>query len=69
MQKTISVPPTVACEACRGTGAEGGAEPTTCPTCKGWQACEVDGPTPQHHTHHEPCPTCEGMGWVEEETE
>ncbi|MGB0798265.1 MAG: DnaJ domain-containing protein, partial [Planktomarina sp.] len=32
LQKTINVPTSVACDGCSGTGAEGGAEPTTCPT-------------------------------------
>ena len=35
IQKTINVPTSVACDACSGTGAEGGSEPTTCPTCSG----------------------------------
>ena len=32
-QATISVPGSVACDVCNGSGAEGGAEPSTCPTC------------------------------------
>ena len=35
LQKTINVPTSVACTECNGTGAESGAEPTTCPTCSG----------------------------------
>ena len=35
IQKTINVPSSVACHSCNGTGAEGGAEPVTCPTCNG----------------------------------
>ncbi|MFC3119135.1 molecular chaperone DnaJ [Jhaorihella thermophila] len=35
VQKTISVPTSVSCSECSGTGAEGGVEPTTCPTCSG----------------------------------
>ena len=35
LQKTINVPTAVQCDTCSGTGAEGGSEPTTCPTCSG----------------------------------
>ena len=35
MQKTITVPTAVSCGSCNGTGAEGGSEPMTCPTCSG----------------------------------
>jgi molecular chaperone DnaJ len=35
VQKTITVPGSAACTSCNGTGAEGGAEPQTCPTCSG----------------------------------
>ena len=34
-QKTISVPTSVNCDTCTGTGADGGADPSTCPTCSG----------------------------------
>src|SRR3546814_5130327 len=34
-QSTIKVPTSVGCDACSGTGAEGGAAPITCPTCNG----------------------------------
>ena len=34
-QKSIRVPTLAACDACHGSGAEGGAEPVTCPTCSG----------------------------------
>ena len=35
LQKTINVPTSVACDECNGSGAEGGSEPATCPTCAG----------------------------------
>ncbi len=35
MQKTVNVPTAVGCGSCNGTGAEGGSEPQTCPTCSG----------------------------------
>ncbi|MEC8195386.1 MAG: DnaJ domain-containing protein, partial [Pseudomonadota bacterium] len=31
LQKTINVPTSVSCDSCNGSGAEGGAEPATCP--------------------------------------
>lgn len=36
VHKTISVPGSVQCDICHGSGAEGGAEPQTCPTCSAW---------------------------------
>ena len=35
LQKSINVPTSVQCGSCEGSGAEGGAEPATCPTCSG----------------------------------
>jgi molecular chaperone DnaJ len=35
LNKQITVPSSVACGSCNGTGSEAGAEPTTCPTCSG----------------------------------
>ena len=32
LSKQITVPTSVACGSCNGSGSEGGAEPTTCPT-------------------------------------
>ena len=34
-QKNVSVSSSVACDKCKGSGAKGGAEPSTCPTCSG----------------------------------
>ena len=34
-RKTIRVPRLSECDSCNGSGAEGGAEPVTCPTCSG----------------------------------
>ncbi|MCB1883439.1 MAG: molecular chaperone DnaJ, partial [Geminicoccaceae bacterium] len=31
----VRVPTSVPCEICDGSGAEGNAEPTVCPTCRG----------------------------------
>jgi molecular chaperone DnaJ len=59
LQKTINVPTSVACEACEGSGAEGGAEPTTCPTCSGMGKVRAQQ---GFFTVERTCPTCSGMG-------
>jgi molecular chaperone DnaJ len=78
VQKTISVPTSVACSACSGTGAEGGAEPVSCPTCSGLgkvraqqgfftveRTCPTCGGAGQIVKN--PCKTCHGAGRVEKE--
>jgi molecular chaperone DnaJ len=47
----------VACGACNGTGAEGGAEPTTCPTCSGMGKVRAQQ---GFFTVERTCPTCSG---------
>ncbi len=77
-QKTISVPTSVACSGCSGSGAEAGAEPVTCPTCSGMgkvraqqgfftveRTCPTCGGAGQ--TIKNPCKTCHGAGRVEKE--
>ncbi|MBL4915777.1 molecular chaperone DnaJ [Szabonella alba] len=59
VQKTINVPTSVACDTCRGTGAEGGAEPVTCPTCSGMGKVRAQQ---GFFTIERTCPTCNGMG-------
>lgn len=61
MQKTINVPTAVACSACDGSGAEGGAEPTTCPTCSGMGKVRAQQ---GFFTVERTCPTCSGMGQI-----
>src|SRR3989338_8860637 len=61
VQKTISVPTSVACDTCRGTGAEGGAEPVTCPTCSGMGKGRAQQ---GFFTVERTCPTCNGMGQI-----
>jgi len=61
MQKTINVPTSVACEACSGTGAEGGTEPVTCPTCSGMGKVRAQQ---GFFTVERTCPTCGGMGQI-----
>ncbi|KAB2887009.1 MAG: molecular chaperone DnaJ [Albidovulum sp.] len=78
VQKSINVPTSVACTACNGTGAEGGAEPQTCPTCSGMgkvrasqgfftveRTCPTCGGAGQ--TIKNPCKSCHGAGRLEKE--
>lgn len=77
-RKTIRVPRLSECEACNGSGAEGGAEPVTCPTCSGMgkvraqqgfftveRSCPTCGGSGQIVKN--PCKTCTGSGRVEKE--
>jgi molecular chaperone DnaJ len=59
IQKTINVPTSVACGTCSGTGAEGGAEPVTCPTCSGMGKVRAQQ---GFFTVERTCPTCGGAG-------
>jgi len=61
IQKSISVPSSVACDACDGSGAEGGAEPTTCPTCSGMGKVRAQQ---GFFTVERTCPTCGGLGQI-----
>lgn len=61
VQKTITVPGSVACTACNGTGAEGGAEPVSCPTCSGLGKVRAQN---GFFTVERTCPTCNGAGQV-----
>ena len=60
-QKTINVPTSVACDVCKGTGAEGGAEPATCPTCSGVGKVRAQQ---GFFTVERTCPTCSGAGQI-----
>ena len=59
MQKTVTVPTAVGCGSCNGTGAEGGSEPQTCPTCSGMGKVRAQQ---GFFTVERTCPTCSGMG-------
>ena len=61
LQKTINVPTAVSCTSCEGTGAEGGVEPTTCPTCSGMGKVRAQQ---GFFTVERGCPTCSGLGQV-----
>jgi len=58
---TITVPGSTSCDACSGTGAEGGAEPTTCPTCSGHGKVRAQQ---GFFTVERSCPTCQGRGQI-----
>ena len=57
----IRVPTAVSCEACDGSGAEGGAQPVTCPTCHGAGKVRTQQ---GFFTVERTCPTCRGAGQV-----
>ncbi len=59
LQKTVTVPAAVSCGSCSGTGAEGGSEPVTCPTCSGMGKVRAQQ---GFFTVERTCPTCNGIG-------
>ncbi|SFN42694.1 molecular chaperone DnaJ [Roseovarius lutimaris] len=61
LQKTIKVPTAVPCDECNGSGAEGGGEPTTCPTCSGMGKVRAQQ---GFFTVERTCPTCGGLGQI-----
>ena len=61
LQKTINVPGSATCNVCSGTGAEGGSEPTTCPTCSGMGKVRAQQ---GFFTVERTCPTCSGLGQI-----
>jgi len=61
VQKTIRVNTLSSCDACSGTGAEGGAEPVTCPTCSGMGKVRAQQ---GFFTVERTCPTCGGLGQI-----
>lgn len=60
-RRSIRVPTLALCEACNGTGAEGGAEPVTCPTCSGMGKVRAQQ---GFFTVERTCPTCNGSGQI-----
>ncbi len=61
LQKTITVPTSVKCGTCNGSGAEGGSEPQSCPTCSGMGKVRAQQ---GFFTVERSCPTCNGVGQI-----
>ena len=61
LQKSINVPTSVQCSSCNGSGAAGGSEPSTCPTCSGIGKVRA---SQGFFTVERTCPSCSGMGQV-----
>ncbi|ALJ79790.1 molecular chaperone DnaJ [Ketogulonicigenium vulgare] len=59
--KTITVPTSVSCGHCHGSGAEDGSEPVTCPTCGGMGKVRAQQ---GFFTVERACPTCNGLGQI-----
>jgi len=57
----IKVPSTITCEACSGTGAEGGSQPVMCPTCHGAGKIRAQQ---GFFTIERTCHTCQGRGRI-----
>jgi molecular chaperone DnaJ len=74
----LSLPTSIACEACTGTGAKAGAKPRACPTCGGYGRVRaqqgffsIERTCPHCHGQGEvidnPCTSCSGSGRVTRE--
>ena len=72
-EKEISVPRSVTCQPCSGSGAKAGTNPETCPACKGagqmrmqqglFQIAKTCGQcNGQGQIVRNPCPSCRGSG-------
>jgi molecular chaperone DnaJ len=61
LQKSLNVPTSVQCSPCNGSGAAGGSEPSTCPTCSGMGKVRA---SQGFFTVERTCPSCSGMGQV-----
>ena len=58
---TITIPGAVECGECKGTGAAGGAQPQSCPTCAGMGKVRAQQ---GFFTIERTCPTCKGQGTI-----
>ncbi len=57
----ISVPTSVTCDACSGSGAEAGSSPVACPTCGGFGKVRA---SQGFFTIERTCPNCQGRGEI-----
>jgi molecular chaperone DnaJ len=60
-QTSVRVPTLAACEGCKGSGAEAGSKPVTCPTCKGSGRVRAQQ---GFFTIERTCASCQGAGRV-----
>jgi molecular chaperone DnaJ len=58
---TVRVPTSIACDGCKGSGAEGGQAPVSCPTCSGVGKIRAQQ---GFFTIERTCPSCHGAGRV-----
>jgi molecular chaperone DnaJ len=65
VDRSVQIDRDTECKSCHGTGAEGGKQPETCPTCKGQGAVSAVRNTfiGQVRTSTT-CPTCSGQGTI-----
>jgi molecular chaperone DnaJ len=75
---TITIPTSISCEACSGTGAKPGSKPKACPTCGGYGRVRaqqgffsIERTCPNCHgrgeTIDDPCGQCGGAGRITRE--
>ena len=75
---TVTIPTSLSCEQCGGSGAKAGSKPKTCPTCAGQGRVRatqgffsIERTCPNCHgrgeTIDDPCPQCGGAGRVTRE--
>jgi molecular chaperone DnaJ len=75
VEKRITVPRTVSCQACSGSGAKAGTSPESCPACQGagqvrfqqglFQIAKTCGQcNGEGRIIRTPCPNCRGIGTV-----
>ena len=60
-KSSITVPSSVSCDTCSGSGAHGGVDPLTCPTCSGQGKVRAQQ---GFFTVERTCPTCTGKGQI-----
>ena len=60
-KSSITVPSSVSCDTCSGSGAHGGVDPLTCPTCSGQGKVRAQQ---GFFTVERTCPTCTAKGQI-----